>query len=72
MIILLFFLPLSAFAQIRDISVLAGVNVPMDRGVESDAVIAVNYGQFSHSTDSSATAAWDSASEPSGALPSPI
>ena len=28
---------------------LAGVNVPMDRGVESDAVIAVNYGQFSHS-----------------------
>ena len=49
LIILLFFLPLSAFAQIRDISVLAGVNVPMDRGVESDAVIAVNYGQFSHS-----------------------
>ena len=46
LIILLLSLTSSAFAQVRDIGVLAGVNVPMHKGVESDAVVAVNYGQF--------------------------
>ena len=39
---------LTAFAQVQDISVLAGVNVPMYKGIESDAVVAVNYGRFYH------------------------
>lgn len=46
LIILLLSLTSSAFAQVRDTGVLAGVNVPMHKGVESDAVVAVNYGQF--------------------------
>ena len=37
---------LNAAAQIRDISFSAGVNVPMYKGVESDAVLSLNYGQF--------------------------
>ena len=37
---------LSAAAQIKDISFSAGVNVPMYKGVESDAVLSLNYGQF--------------------------
>lgn len=39
---------LTAFAQVKDVSVLAGVNVPMYKGIESDAVLAVNYGRFNH------------------------
>ena len=46
LIILLLSLSTSAFAQMRDISVLAGANVPIHKGVESGAVLAVNYGQF--------------------------
>lgn len=41
-------LSLTTYAQVRDISVLAGVNVPLYKGIESDAVIAVNYSQFYH------------------------
>ena len=37
---------LNAAAQIRDISFSAGVHVPMYKGVESDAVLSLNYGQF--------------------------
>lgn len=39
-------LSLTAFAQMRDISVLAGVNVPMYQEIENDAVVVVSYGQF--------------------------
>lgn len=48
LIILAFTISLATFAQVRDISVQAGVNVPMYKDIESDAVIAVNYGQFYH------------------------
>lgn len=38
--------PFGAMAQINDISLTAGVNVPMYKGVESDAVLNVSYGRF--------------------------
>ena len=47
-IIILLAMSLTAFAQVKDVSVLAGVNVPMYKGIESDAVLAVNYGRFNH------------------------
>lgn len=37
---------LNAIAQIKDISLYAGVNVPMYKGVESGPVFGLNYGQF--------------------------
>lgn len=37
---------LSAAAQVKDISLSAGVNVPIYKDLESDAVINVSYGQF--------------------------
>ena len=37
---------LSAVAQVKDISLSAGVNVPIYKDLESDAVINVSYGQF--------------------------
>ena len=37
---------LSAAAQVKDISLSAGVNVPIYKELESDAVINVSYGQF--------------------------
>ena len=37
---------LSAAAQVKDISLSAGVNVPIYKDFESDAVINVSYGQF--------------------------
>lgn len=33
-------------AQTKDISISAGVNVPIYKGVESDAVVNISYGQF--------------------------
>ena len=37
---------LSAAAQVKDISLSAGVNVPIHKDLEGDAVINVSYGQF--------------------------
>ena len=37
---------LSAAAQVKDISLSAGVNVPIYKDIEGDAVINVSYGQF--------------------------
>ena len=34
-------------AQTKDFGVMAGVNIPMYQGVESDAMIGITYGQFS-------------------------
>lgn len=39
-------LAVNALAQTRDISLLVGVNVPMYKGIESDAVVGMNYGQY--------------------------
>lgn len=36
----------TGFAQVRDITFTAGVNVPMYKGIESDATFGVNYGYF--------------------------
>lgn len=41
------FLALVAFAQVRDISVMGGMSVPMYKDMGSDAVLSVNYGHFS-------------------------
>ena len=39
-------LTVSATAQTKDISLLAGVNVPMYKGTGTDAMLGVSYGQF--------------------------
>ncbi|MGN1232637.1 MAG: hypothetical protein ACI4UJ_04205 [Candidatus Cryptobacteroides sp.] len=39
---------IEGWSQVRDVSVIVGANVPMYKGVESDVVLEMNYGQFYH------------------------